>query len=294
MEIKIIEALQASSTPVIDSIFKVITHLGDVFFLALIFLIFYYAFNKKFALDFVICVGFVSVLNFGLKSWIKRPRPYVQSNLIKAKSYSDGFSFASGHSTAISSIGAGVIYANKNKKRQLWWICLICIVVSLLVGFSRMILGHHFLTDVITGLFLGYFMVPYLISLLQRINYQKLLPIALCIFGGIGTIVFVKYLFVFNQKFLLILISGALVGAGVGMILENRFVNFNAELLQGKKHIWWVTILAILGAAAAFLVLILLPKFGLLTYILSFGVGLNAFFVMPFMIKSIYKRLGDL
>ncbi len=105
----------------------------------------------------------VSTFAFNLiKFIVKRPRPL--DGLI----LENGFSFPSGHSlSAVFFYGFLIYFVFKNiknvklKKILLVFICMII----LLIGFSRIYLGVHFVSDVIAGFVLG------LIILIVFINY---------------------------------------------------------------------------------------------------------------------------
>lgn len=84
-----------------------------------------------------------------LKNIIQRDRPFISIEgielLIKAPTT---YSFPSGHTTS-SFAAAGVIAINfKNKSSYIF-------ILAILIGFSRIYLGVHFPTDIITGIILG-------------------------------------------------------------------------------------------------------------------------------------------
>ena len=100
--------------------------------------------------NFVFAVGFGSnaLLVRFLKNIFKRPRPTNQ--LIKEYSYS----FPSGHSAAALFYYGYIIYKvydsdmSKRKKR---FIITFLVLLILLIGFSRIYLGVHYLSDVLFG-----------------------------------------------------------------------------------------------------------------------------------------------
>jgi membrane-associated phospholipid phosphatase len=88
---------------------------------------------------------FSAVLNTFLKGWVAECRPLVP-HLMSA----DGFSFPSGHAQAAATFWG--FWAFVGRKSHLW---LWAIFVTVLVGFSRNVVGVHYVHDVIVGAILG-------------------------------------------------------------------------------------------------------------------------------------------
>ena len=94
------------------------------------------------------------LLNEWLKIVVHRQRPFVESAFVDWS----GYSFASGHT-----IGATLLYGQlvlfvlpSLKARHLRVLCIFSAVsLVLLVGFTRIALGAHFLTDVLAAIFFG-------------------------------------------------------------------------------------------------------------------------------------------
>lgn len=102
----------------------------------------------------IIAVPIGMLLNELIKVAVHRPRPFVEGAFVDWS----GYSFASGHT-----IGATLLYGQillfvipvlKSRRwRGLAISAAAAIVIS--VGFSRIALGAHYLTDVLAGVFLG-------------------------------------------------------------------------------------------------------------------------------------------
>jgi len=91
-----------------------------------------------------------SIVSFAIiKQIIARPRPH--SILVDAHNYS----FPSGHSTMAMAMALGVyfVFVDKIKYKFLW--LLVAISWALLVGFSRIYLNVHWVSDVLAGFSLG-------------------------------------------------------------------------------------------------------------------------------------------
>ncbi len=98
----------------------------------------------------LISVGGGTLLNGILKSIFLRPRPDFMDALYLETSYS----FPSGHAmTAVFAYGAIAYLITSSTKNRKWRTSLYAwaALLSLLIGFSRLYLGVHYLTDVLGG-----------------------------------------------------------------------------------------------------------------------------------------------
>lgn len=90
------------------------------------------------------------VNNLMIKNLVMRERPFNQfSELIPLVKKPTDFSFPSGH-TAISFAVSGILVRYLDKKYG-----ITAIVFAVLIAFSRLYVGVHFLSDVIVGMIIG-------------------------------------------------------------------------------------------------------------------------------------------
>ncbi len=143
-----------------NPIFKLITYIGDGWFI-IGFLIIALFINLRFFFTAGISYGVSSgvtqiIKNFFFKGEL-RPKPYFEQffpnehlKLLKGIEVFGENSFPSGHTTAAFSffICLGLILRYD-------WIKILCFVIAILVGVSRIYLSQHFFQDVLAGAFIG-------------------------------------------------------------------------------------------------------------------------------------------
>ena len=106
--------------------------------------------HQRLALAWVLAVGGNSVLNVVLKGTFERVRPVHEHTLLVAQS---GLSFPSGHSSG-SVVAYGMLaYVPLHLVSPRWQLPLLLLAaaLALTVGFSRVFLQVHYLSDVLAG-----------------------------------------------------------------------------------------------------------------------------------------------
>ena len=153
----IIVAFQSIATDGLTNFFEALSLLGSWYGFIVVFLIFLF-FSRRFAFYFASTFLGGIAFNYVLKMIIDRPRPYETYSSIIAFSDAMGQSMPSNHAfcaVVISFFVCFFLVKMLDKK----WAKVLCIfimsVIVLLVGFSRMYLGVHYLTDIIAGYSLG-------------------------------------------------------------------------------------------------------------------------------------------
>ena len=139
--------LAAGRNAVLDGVFSALTYLGsEVVFLAAALLIFW-CIDKRQGY-YVFLVGAVgTVCNQFLKLAFRVPRPWVldpEFQIVEsARAGATGYSFPSGHTQNIVGTTAAIFASRKEA-----WVRVVCVVLMVLVPFSRMYLGVHTPLDV--------------------------------------------------------------------------------------------------------------------------------------------------
>src|SRR3954453_2055535 len=128
----------------------------------------------------IIAVPGGMLLNEWLKLAVHRQRPFVEGPYVDWS----GYSFASGHTIAATLLyGQLLLFLLPLLKTCHWRVVCICSAASLVfvVGFSRIALGAHFLTDVLAAMFFGIIWLMLCILLgksVRRRTAESLVPVS--------------------------------------------------------------------------------------------------------------------
>ena len=140
----------------LDLFFIRFTYLGDGLFTAAVILVFLMLRRWSQASQILTAFLLSALLAQILKNVFSMPRPrefFLQgeySYFIPGVTLNGHASFPSGHSTTIFALATMLAVFEKNKKSNVLYLA-----GALAVGYSRIYLGQHFLTDVLMGSFLG-------------------------------------------------------------------------------------------------------------------------------------------
>ncbi len=143
-------------TDFLNYVFEALTLIGDGFFSVVLCLVFFII--KKRHLGFMVFVSYATsgIAAQVLKAFISEARPAL---FLKNGSYPyfidhvtlhNFHSFPSGHATSVFALVAVIAFAVKDKNYAIPLLAL-----GVLVGYSRIYLGQHFLHDVVAGSLLG-------------------------------------------------------------------------------------------------------------------------------------------
>ena len=145
-----------SITKTKTSIMKIITFFGGQIFVSLlcIILLFIPKLSYKIGTPITITIIINGIINIILKNIFMRQRPNINQLVNEV-----GFSYPSGHSMniiAITTMLSLLLFRYLKNKKKVYCITILLFLITLLVGFSRIYLGVHYLGDVIGGFLIGY------------------------------------------------------------------------------------------------------------------------------------------
>jgi membrane-associated phospholipid phosphatase len=141
----------------LDLFFINFTYLGDGLFAVAVIILLMVLRRWSQAWQILIAFLLSALLAQALKALFGMPRPWeVFEHGGKYAYFIDGVtrrgfsSFPSGHSTTVFTLATMLAIFEKNKRMNVFYV-----LTAVAVGYSRIYLGQHFLTDVLVGSFLG-------------------------------------------------------------------------------------------------------------------------------------------
>ncbi len=225
-EVALQERLQALFGGSAASFISALSALGEEVVLIAILGFIYWCWDKEFGKFIGVNVAMGVVFNPMVKNIFLRRRPYFDNQNIKClrpvESDADiydiaaqGFSFPSGHSTNGTAVYASL--AVYSKKKLFWVIAVLC---PLLIGFSRVVVGVHFVTDVLCGWMLGSLIICISLFLRKHVKSEAAMY-------GILFLVSVPGIFYCksNDYFTGL---GLMIGIFCGFLFEKKYVNFES------------------------------------------------------------------
>lgn len=256
-------------------------------------------------------IGYFSLMNFliarVMNGIIKVTaciyRPWVLDSRIQpsdsAKANATGYSFPSGHVTAVTSTFGSIAISIKKH-----WLQILLVLWILIVCITRNYLGVHTLQDVLVGLISTGILLCISKPFWKWLKENKdksiqilLVVLAICIVAILYTL-FKSYPvsdLVDPEKMQKDTIKdiGGLIGFSIGMLLENKYVHFHTDNLSKKQIILRLVLgLAIIGYMTyglGFLSEIFDPRIG--SFISQFLYAISGTFLAPLLFTKIESKL---
>lgn len=228
-----------------------------------------------------------------IKSVVLRPRPYMEHpDKVRALALSDegaeamdvaaqGYSFPSMHSASVPALYFAL--ANEVKKKWLW---ILAGIMTVVVGFSRVVAGMHYPTDVLAGWALGFAVIG-IFSLLDRYIKKEWAIHLILLISAVPGLFYVRTTDYFTAL-------GCLIGAIAAIWFERKYVNYE------DTRRFPAMLLRVIGAILIYLVvntLLKLPfdkEFLAGTSIAAFLIRTARYAIIMFLILGVYPMMFPL
>lgn len=223
-EVALMKGLQTQLPGAGISLLSFFTWFGEAMIMILIVGFAYWNWDKKLGRSIGLSAIAGLAWNTMAKNIVLRRRPYFDHKEIKilrpvakdADIYdiaAQGYSFPSGHSTTVAGV-FGSLAVNLKKR----WVTVLAVVLILLTGVSRFVVGAHYPTDVVVGWVFGLFSVFVVYELDKRLSNNLIL------YGILFVTIIPGFFYCRTTDYFDT--AGLLIGFMGGMILEERYVHF--------------------------------------------------------------------
>lgn len=136
--------------PTFDTLFRLLTRLGEVEFFFLFLATVYWVVDRDLAVRIAVLLAASTLTNAWLKSGFGQPRPGAHDPTLSPLLDLDTLGFPSGHAQSAVVIWGSILLVYRGR-----WVRLACVAALVLVPFSRLYLGVHFPHDLVGGYFVG-------------------------------------------------------------------------------------------------------------------------------------------
>lgn len=252
-EVSLIEWLQANFGDFGTGIAKLLSFIGGETGVLLVMIIVLFCYRKETGLKMAVALAAAGVWYPMIKSIVLRVRPYITHQdrikpLMKVEADADvmdtaaqGYSFPSGHSASASSM-----YFTLARDVRKKWMWTLAIVITLLIGLSRFVVGVHYPTDVLAGWALGLVAVGFCV-LLEKTVKKEWVRHLIILATALPGLFFVRTRDYYTSL-------GLLIGMIAAIPFERRFADF-----KDTRNVF-AMILRVVGAFALYYLINVLLK----------------------------------
>lgn len=269
----LIHFLQQFDQPAIRAAMVGFTFLGNAEFYLLVFPIAFWCWRKEDGPQLAILLLLNTALIYFLKETLQHPRPPEEYRMLPTGA---DFGFPSGHAQ-----GAMVLFGYYGWKLKSYFIPGTLIF---LIGFSRVYLGVHFMSQVVSGWVIGMILLVFWTQIIKSNRVKNLNP---KYYVKIVTILLLATIIPVLLPYRIIFLASAFYGMiAVGFTIENKWVGFI------EKSVWWKQIVKVvigIGGVIGLMTFMesILPGTDIGLWIKGAVVGLWVSLIAPFAFKFI-------
>ena len=247
-EVDLIEWLQKTIGSAGQAIAKAVTFIGGETVMLLVLLVVLFCYKKEAGKRCGFTMVAASMWFPMIKNIVLRVRPYmahpervealtvVQEDADPLDIIQQGYSFPSGHSANAAAMYGSI--AREIRKKWMWWLA---VIVPLLIGLSRFVVGVHYPTDVLGGWLVGLAAIGFSALLEKKVKKEWVRSMILLAVTVPGIF------WCTSRDYFTSL--GLLIGMVTVFPYEKKYINF-----QDTKNVW-AMILRVAGAFAVYAVM---------------------------------------
>lgn len=246
----VLYALESIRTPVLDKIMLIISELGGEAPFLIIAIAVFWCIDKRKGY-YLMTVGFFGmILNQFLKILCCVPRPWVKDpdfTIVEpARAGATGYSFPSGHTQNAVALYGGIARCTGSRLLR-----VVCIVLAVLIAFSRMYLGVHTPLDVGVSFVVAAVLVMLVYPLMEEADRRPaVLTRTIAVMAACSGL-FVGYLYLWGDtgataedtaNYVSALenawkLTGATLGMLIANIADRKYVRFETQA------VWWAQLI---------------------------------------------------
>ena len=229
-------------SPQLDLPFKILTFLGNEEFFMLILPFVYWSLDRRAGTRLAILFLFSAYVNTVAKALAGQPRPFNYDKAVQPLIRAGGGGFPSGHTQS-----AVVIWGYLAAAFRRPWLWIVAGALILLIPLSRVYLGVHFPTDLLGGYMIGTGLLLVYLRLepvVEEWLSQKGLPMHFFLSIALPALLL---LFAAKERYVISSVA-TLMGVGIGLVLERRWVGFESDGRPGIRALRFILGVVILFA----------------------------------------------
>ena len=248
---ELLRLIEGIRSPFLDTVFGLVARLGDQTILIIVFCLLFWCISKRMAYVMGVAFFLSSLVVQGMKICFRVDRPWVADPTFEpvqsAVRPDAGYAFPSGHAqSAAALLGSLAVQLKPIPVKA------VLVALAVLVGFSRMYLGVHFLSDVVVSLLVTFLLVWFAVRFVpadDSINKKRelMLPLlmVLCavVVVVIGLILYLGGAVELRQLSDGTRAAGATIGFAIGMYVERVYIRFSVK----TKNIFLQVLKFVLG-----------------------------------------------